>query len=65
MINGWINILKERFDDEYIENNMKKYKSEDSPRTLSFQLDLLKKTGFSKTIVLHKHFNFAAFGAIK
>lgn len=65
MINGWINILKERFDDGYIENNMKKYKSEDSPRTLSFQLDLLKKTGFSKTIVLHKHFNFAAFGAIK
>lgn len=65
MINGWINILKERFDDEYITNNMKKYKSEDSPRSLSYQLELLKKTGFSKNIVLHKHFNFAAFGAIK
>lgn len=65
MLNGWINILKERFDDEYITNNMKKYKSEDSPRTLSYQLELMNKTGFSKTIVLHKHFNFAAFGAIK
>ncbi len=65
MLKGWTNILKERFDDKYITNNMNKYKSEDSPRTLSYQLDILKKTGFSKTIVLHKHYNFAAFGAIK
>lgn len=65
MLTGWINILNERFDDEYIANNMKRYQSEDTPRTLSYQLELMKKTGFSKTIVLHKHFNFAAFGAIK
>jgi tRNA (cmo5U34)-methyltransferase len=42
-----------------------RYESEDTPRTLSYQLDLMNKIGFSKTIILHKHFNFAAFGAIK
>jgi tRNA (cmo5U34)-methyltransferase len=44
---------------------MERYESEDTPRTLSYQLNLLKQVGFSETIVLHKHFNFAAFGAIK
>lgn len=38
---------------------------EDSPRSLSFQLDLLKKVGFRMTEVLHKNSCFAAFGAIK
>lgn len=38
---------------------------EDSPRSLSFQLEVMKKTGFSQTEVLHKNLCFAAFGAIK
>lgn len=38
---------------------------EDTPRSLSFQLDLLKKVGFRMTEVLHKNSCFAAFGAIK
>jgi tRNA (cmo5U34)-methyltransferase len=38
---------------------------EDSPRSVTFQLELLKKVGFSKTEILHKNGNFAAFGAIK
>ncbi len=38
---------------------------EDSPRSLTYQLDLLKKTGFQTVEVLHKNLCFAAFGAIK
>lgn len=38
---------------------------EDTPRSLNFQLELLKKVGFKATEVLHKHSNFAAFGGIK
>ena len=38
---------------------------EDTPRSLNYQLDLLKKVGFSSTEILHKNSCFAAFGAIK
>ncbi|MBB3187513.1 class I SAM-dependent methyltransferase [Microbacter margulisiae] len=38
---------------------------EDSPRSLNFQLELLKKTGFRETEILHKHLCFAAYGGIK
>jgi tRNA (cmo5U34)-methyltransferase len=38
---------------------------EDSPRSVTYQLDLLKKSGFKSVDVLHKNLCFAAFGAIK
>lgn len=38
---------------------------EDSPRPLGFQMDLLRKVGFSKVEVLHKNSVFAAFYAVK
>lgn len=38
---------------------------EDTPRPLMFQLDLLRKVGFSTTEVLHKNGPFAAFGGVK
>jgi tRNA (cmo5U34)-methyltransferase len=38
---------------------------EDSPRPVSYQLDLLRKVGFSEVDVLHKNSCFAAFGAVK
>jgi len=38
---------------------------EDTPRSLSYQLALLNKVGFTTTEVLHKNSCFAAFGAIK
>jgi tRNA (cmo5U34)-methyltransferase len=65
MMSGWLSELKKQISEAEIEMYMGRYESEDTPRTLSFQLDLMKKIGFSKTIVLHKHFNFAAFGGIK
>lgn len=38
---------------------------EDSPRSLNYQLELMKKVGFKTTEILHKNLCFAAFGAIK
>jgi tRNA (cmo5U34)-methyltransferase len=65
MLGGWLSILKKQVSPEEVNMYMERYESEDTPRTLSYQLDLMKQVGFSETIVLHKHFNFAAFGARK
>lgn len=65
MFGGWLGVLEKQITGEEIQMYMERYESEDTPRTLSYQLELMKQVGFSKTMVLHKHFNFAAFGAIK
>jgi tRNA (cmo5U34)-methyltransferase len=38
---------------------------EDSPRSVNFQLNLMKQVGFRNTEILHKNGSFAAFGGIK
>jgi len=38
---------------------------EDSPRSLNFQMDLMKRIGFESVEILHKHVCFAAYGGIK
>jgi tRNA (cmo5U34)-methyltransferase len=38
---------------------------EDSPRSVTYQLELLRRVGFSHVELLHKNSCFAAFGAIK
>jgi tRNA (cmo5U34)-methyltransferase len=38
---------------------------EDSPRPVTYQLDLLRKVGYSRVELLHKNSCFAAFGAIR
>ena len=38
---------------------------EDSPRSMNYQLDLMKKVGFRKAEILHKNMCFGAFGGIK
>ncbi|MDB5016669.1 MAG: SAM-dependent methyltransferase [Mucilaginibacter sp.] len=38
---------------------------EDTPRSVNYQMDLLKKVGFSDVEILHKNSSFAAFGGIK
>jgi tRNA (cmo5U34)-methyltransferase len=43
---------------EYVEK-------EDSPRSMNYQLELMKKSGFRKTEILHKNMCFGAFGGIK
>ncbi len=63
----------ERYGD-YLEGlNGKEYRQkvldyvakEDSPRSMNYQLDLMKKVGFSKVEILHKNMCFGAFGGIK
>jgi len=65
MLDGWVSMLQKQVSPEEVDMYLNRYESEDTPRTLSYQLDLLKQVGFQKTFVLHKHFNFAAFGARK
>jgi tRNA (cmo5U34)-methyltransferase len=65
MLGGWLSILRKQVSTEEVDIYMGRYESEDTPRTLTYQLELMKQVGFSNTMVLHKHFNFAAFGAIK
>ena len=38
---------------------------EDSPKPVTYQLDLLRKVGFRHIDLLHKNSCFAAFGAVK
>ncbi|MGF1530218.1 MAG: class I SAM-dependent methyltransferase [Puniceicoccaceae bacterium] len=38
---------------------------EDSPRSVSFQIELMKRVGFRTVEILHKNSCFAAFGALK
>ena len=38
---------------------------EDTPRSIEFQLDLLREVGFREVEILHKHACYAAFGAVK
>lgn len=63
----------ERYGD-YLESiNGKEYRNkvldyvekEDSPRSMNYQLDLMKKVGFKQTEIMHKNMCFGAFGGIK
>ncbi len=38
---------------------------EDTPRSVNYQLELMKKVGFDQVEILHKNLCFAAFGGIK
>lgn len=50
---------------EYQEKVFAYIDKEDSPRPLTYQLDLLRKVGFDSVEILHKNSCFAAFGGIK
>jgi tRNA (cmo5U34)-methyltransferase len=50
---------------EYREKVLEYVSREDSPRSLNYQLELMKKIGFRYTEILHKNLCFAAFAGIK
>ena len=52
-------------DEAYRDQVFAYIEKEDTPRSLMFQLELLREVGFSTVEVLHKNTCFAAFGAIK
>ncbi len=72
-ISGVQNIMRGRYGeylskiggDDYRDKVFKYMDHEDTPRSLSYQIELMKKIGFSKTEILHKNSCFAAYGAIK
>ena len=63
----------ERYGDYLEKINGKAYREkvlayvakEDSPRSLNFQIDLMKRVGFNLIEILHKNMCFAAFGGVK
>jgi tRNA (cmo5U34)-methyltransferase len=57
--------LTQAKDEAYRERVFAYIEEEDTPRSLLFQLDLLRAVGFSAVDVLHKNACFAAFGAAK
>ncbi len=50
---------------EYRQKVLEYIAQEDSPRSVSFQLECLRLAGFSQRELLHKNGSFAAFGAVK
>lgn len=50
---------------EYRDHVFAYIEQEDTPRSLMFQLDLMRQVGFSKVDVLHRNGCFAAFGGVK
>lgn len=50
---------------EYRQKVLEYVAKEDSPRSMNYQLDLMKKVGFGKVEILHKNMCFGAFGGIK
>ncbi|MFQ5853243.1 MAG: methyltransferase domain-containing protein [Candidatus Binatia bacterium] len=67
------NIMWERYGthleslggDDYRKKVFDYIDKEDSPRPVTFQLDLLREVGYQEVDLLHKNSCFAAFGAIK
>jgi tRNA (cmo5U34)-methyltransferase len=52
-------------DEAYRDHVFDYIEREDTPRSLVYQLDLLRTVGFAEVEVLHKHACFAAFGGVK
>lgn len=50
---------------EYRQKVLDYVSKEDSPRSLNYQLELMKKIGFRHTEILHKNLCFAAYAGIK
>ena len=57
--------LRSAGGDEYREKVFAYIDREDSPRPVTFQLELLRRVGFARVELLHKNACFAAFGALK
>ena len=59
---SYLSVLK---DDAYRDHVFAYIEQEDTPRSLLFQIDLLRSVGFRSVEILHKNSCFAAFGGLK
>lgn len=62
---NYAQFLIENGGEEYQQKVFDYIEKEDSPRSMTYQLDLMKKVGFSSVEVLHKNMCFGSFGGIK
>lgn len=70
MLNDYIrekygDYLEEIGGEEYRHKVLDYVEKEDTPRSINYQLDLMKKVGFRNVEILHKNMCFGAFGGIK
>ncbi|MEQ9618472.1 MAG: methyltransferase domain-containing protein [Deltaproteobacteria bacterium] len=65
MLEGYAGHLERVGGPEYSKKVFEYIDKEDTPRSLTYQLDLMKKAGFRVMDVLHKNSCFAAFAGIK
>jgi tRNA (cmo5U34)-methyltransferase len=65
MIDRYGEYLANLRDAAYRDEVLAYVEKEDSPRSLTFQIDLLRQVGFAAVEILHKNALFAAFGAVK
>lgn len=65
MWNRYGDYLQSQGGAEYQKQVFAYIEKEDSPMPVTYQLDLLRKVGFSQVELLHKNSCFAAFGAVK
>jgi tRNA (cmo5U34)-methyltransferase len=56
--------LKQLRDESYRDQVFAYIDREDTPRSLVYQLDLMRRVGFQRVDVLHKRLCFAAFGGV-
>lgn len=57
--------LKEIGGESYKNDVFEYVEKEDTPRSMTFQMELMKDVGFKKIEILHKNSVFGSFGAIK
>ena len=62
---GYCRYLEAQGGSDYRENVLAYIEREDTPTPLTWQVELLRKTGFAQVDVLHKNSCFAAYGATK
>jgi tRNA (cmo5U34)-methyltransferase len=65
MKNRWGEYLVKLKNEDYKRTVYDYIEKEDTPRSLMFQIDLLRSVGFSEVEILHKNAVFTAFGARK
>lgn len=65
MVARYGNYLTKLKDEAYRDHVFAYIAAEDTPRSLLFQIDLLRQVGFIQAEILHKNSVFAAFGAVK
>ncbi len=61
----YANYLEQVGGKEYSQKVLSYVEKEDSPRSITYQLNLMKKSGFRSTEILHKNICFGAFCGIK